>query len=60
MTTRINAIVRRLFPVLSAGCLFQANGCNVDVNSIASGVLTAIVNDLIASVVYGAFNLPVP
>ncbi len=58
MTRHWNSIVRKLAPALSAGFLLQANGCVVDPNAIAESVLTGIVNNVIASLVFGIFNVP--
>ena len=57
MTKRFNYIVRRIMPIVSAGLLFQANGCTLDTNSLLSGLASTIANQLISSFVYGAFNL---
>lgn len=52
-----NSFVRKVAPVLGAGFLLQASGCAVDMSEIAQGLLTATVGNLIASYVYGAFNV---
>ena len=59
MTKRWKAIVRRVVPVLSAGVLLQANGCALDPVALTQGLLTTVVNDVINSIVFGIFNVPV-
>ena len=59
MTKRWKAIARRAMPALSAGVLFQANGCALDPGALTQGLLTVLVNDVISSIVYGIFNIPV-
>lgn len=58
MTRHWNSIVRKMAPALSAGFLLQANGCAIDTNALAEGVLTAVVNNVISSLVFGIFNVP--
>ncbi len=58
MTRHWNSIVRKMAPALSAGFLLQANGCTIDTNAIAEGVVTAVVNNLISNIVFGIFNVP--
>ncbi len=60
MTKQFNYIVRRIVPVVSAGLLFQANGCTLDTNSLVGGLASTIANQLINSFVFGAFNLGGP
>ena len=57
MTKRFSYLVRRIVPIVSAGLLFQANGCTIDTNSLVAGLASTIANQLISSFVYGAFNL---
>ena len=57
MNQRINRMFRRIAPVLGAGMLLQSGGCNLDINTIAAGLATSIVNNLITNLVFGAFNL---
>ena len=57
MTKRFNYIVRRIVPIVSAGLLFQANGCAYDTNSLVAGLASTIANQLISSLVFGAFNV---
>jgi hypothetical protein len=52
-------LLRRVAPALTAGCLFQATGCTINAEGIAQGLLTAILNNLITSLVFGLFNIPV-
>lgn len=60
MTKRFNYLVRRIVPIVSAGLLFQANGCTMDTNTLVSGLASSIANQLISSFVYGAFNIGGP
>ena len=57
MSQRINRMFRRIAPVLGAGILLQTGGCNLDINTLASGLVTSIANNLITNFVFGAFNL---
>ena len=57
MTRRLNGIFRRIAPVLASGMLLQAGGCNLDLNTLAAGLVNSIVNSFITSFVFGAFNL---
>ena len=57
MSQRINRMFRRFAPVLGAGMLLQAGGCNLDINTLAAGLVTSIANNLITNLVFGAFNL---
>lgn len=59
MTKRCDAIMRRLAPLLGAGVLLQATGCEFNGSAIASGVLTSIANSFITSIVFGLFNIPI-
>ena len=58
MTRHWNSSVRKMAPILSAGLLLQAGGCNIDFGTTVQGLVSAAVNDLIASFVYGVFNIP--
>lgn len=58
MTRQWHSIVRKMAPILSAGLLLQAGGCSIDLGTTIQGLVTAAVNDLIASFVYGLFNIP--
>ncbi len=60
MTNRFYSLLRRTVPLLGAGMLFQANGCGLDTNALAGGLVTYIANSLISSFVFGAFNLVGP
>ncbi|UCC29812.1 MAG: hypothetical protein JSU86_16600 [Phycisphaerales bacterium] len=53
-----NSIVRKMAPVLGAGLLLQAGGCSVDLSAIGQGLLTSIATNLISSIVFGLFNVP--
>jgi len=58
MTAMCQRFVRRVAPMLAAGCLFQASGCALDGGQLAQGLLTTILNSLISSLVFGLFNVP--
>ncbi len=60
MMSRVYSIVRRSLPLLGAGMLLQAGSCAVDTNALAAGLATSVVNSLISSFVFGAFNLVGP
>ncbi len=57
MNKRMNRIFRRMASVLAAGMLFQQGGCTLDLNSIATGLVTSIANNLITDLVFGALNV---
>ena len=59
MTGCWNSFVRKAAPLLGAGLLLQAGSCTLDVNSLAAGLFTSIANNLIASYVFGVFNVPI-
>jgi hypothetical protein len=50
-------LMRRASLVASAGVLFQAAGCQVNTNEIAATLTISILNNVLASYVFGAFNL---
>ena len=58
MTNRWQVILRRSVPLLSGGLLLQANGCTVELNTLLQELVTAAATNLVASFVFGAFNLP--
>ena len=60
MAGRNGSIVRRLAAFASAGLLLQAAGCSVNLSETIQTLLLTTVNNLIASAVFGAFNLPEP
>ena len=55
MTKRFQPIMRKAMPLLGAGVLLQAGGCNS--NEVLSGLLTSIVGSILQNLVYGSFNL---
>ena len=56
MTYRFARIARKLYPVLAAGVLFQATaGC--DTRALTAELLGLIIQNLIASFVFGSFGL---
>ncbi len=58
MVRHWNSIVRKMAPILGAGLLLQAGGCSVDLSAIGQGLLNSIATNLISSVVFGLFNIP--
>ena len=58
MTRSWNSIVRKMAPMLSAGLLLQVNGCSLDLRTVTQEIVTAAVNNMLASFVYGIFNIP--
>ena len=60
MALRDGSIVRRLAAFASAGLLLQVGGCGVNLSETMQTLLLTTVNNLIASAVFGAFNLPEP
>ena len=57
MLQRWRRLVRRAAPLCSAGVLFQMSGCSADVSNLAAGLAVEVVNSLVTSYVFGAFNL---
>ncbi|UCF35071.1 MAG: hypothetical protein JSV78_07135 [Phycisphaerales bacterium] len=57
MKRRWDRLLRTATPLLTAGVLLQAGGCTVDANLVFQGLLSSIVDSLISSLVFGAFNL---
>jgi hypothetical protein len=58
MTGFYQRFVRRMAPTLAAGYLFQTTGCTVTGEEIAQGLISAILNNLITSLIFGLFNVP--
>ena len=58
MTRCWNSFVRKAGPLLGAGLLLQVGSCAVDPNAVVGGLVTTVLNNLITSVVFGAFNVP--
>jgi len=57
MTMRMNRVLRRVAPLLSAGVLLQAGGCAFDTNTLVLGLLTSIAQSIITDLVFGLFNV---
>ncbi len=47
----------KLALLFSAGALFQASGCSLDPNSLATDLFTTIGSNFIGTYVFGLFNL---
>jgi hypothetical protein len=60
METRLNSLLRRVWPVFAAGVLMQTTGCVVDVNAIVQGLVSTIATNFITSLVFSALGLPPP
>ncbi len=58
MKIRFRTMVRKITPVLSAGLLLQAGGCNFNGSNTLQQLTTLIANNLIVDFVFGAFSLP--
>jgi len=52
------SFARKAGPFVAAGLLLQAGSCAVNPSSLAGGLMTAVLNNLITSFVYGVFNIP--
>lgn len=48
---------RRSAAVVTAGMLFQAGGCAVDSQALALNLVGTILQNLVATLVFGSFNL---
>ncbi len=57
MIKYLHTTTRRITAVLSAGLLLQAGGCYFDRAELAAGLVSSIVNNLLGSYIFGAFNL---
>jgi len=55
MRTFCRVLVRRSLPLLSAGILLQASGC--DPGNLAAQTAQAILTQFVGGIVFGAFNL---
>ncbi len=60
MVNRLHRLSRRFTAYVGAGIMLQATGCMFDSSEVAAGLVSAVVNNLIASFVFGAFNLAGP
>jgi len=54
---RLTHAFRRLVPLLGAGMMLQASSCQLNTSEIAASLTVSFLNNLIASYVFGAFNL---
>lgn len=59
MKSPIRRMYRRVVPLISAGVLLQATGCMINTDELAQGLLTSVVNAIIADFVFGAFGVPI-
>ncbi|MEK6797961.1 MAG: hypothetical protein AABZ12_03260 [Planctomycetota bacterium] len=57
---RFHRLSRRLAGLLAAGTLLQAGSCAFDTRELGAQLVTSVVNNFIASYVFGAFNLVGP
>ena len=57
MVRCLNYLVRRSAPILGAGVLLQTGGCGVDIGSAGSTLFGLILEQLVGSFVFGAFNV---
>lgn len=57
MTKRLNGMLRYVAPFLAAGVVFQSAGCTFDAAAVTGGLLTYVVNSVLTSFIYTAFNL---
>ena len=57
MTKHLYFIGRRWAAIMSAGVLLQAGSCSLDTNALATNLSTAIIQNVLANFIFGAFNL---
>lgn len=57
MKKRWNSFTRKMAPVLAAGMLLQAAGCEFNTDELVGGLFTTIATTLLSSFVFGAFGL---
>ena len=57
MTRYVGKMTKRMTAILCSGMLLQAGGCDLEAAELAAGLFGTIANNLLASFVYGAFNL---
>lgn len=50
-------LFRRAMALCCAGMVFQAGGCMTGTNELVAGLTASVVNSLVSSLVFGAFNL---
>ena len=55
MIERAHRMARKLYPLLAAGVLLQTTGC--DTTGLTGTLATLVIQNLISSYVFGAFNL---
>jgi len=48
---------RRAMALCCAGMMFQTAGCMTGTNELVAGLAVSVVNSLVSSLVFGAFNL---
>ncbi len=59
MVNKVRSGFRKVAPLLSAGVLFQAAGCNFDSATLVNGLVSSVLNSIVTDLVFGVFNLPV-
>ena len=57
MANRLHSVFRRMAPILGAGMLLQASGCQINGQSLAAGLTNTILSNLVTTWVFRAFNL---
>jgi hypothetical protein len=57
MTNRLYFFGRRWAAIMGAGVLLQAGSCSLDTNALAVNLTTAIIQNVLANLVFGSFNL---
>ncbi len=48
---------RQLTAVVGAGMLFQTGGCMIDTNALFAQLATSVIQNVLATFIFGAFNL---
>ncbi len=54
---KLKALKMKLWPVLAAGTLLQATGCQFDAQAAAFDLLTSVSNSLVQTFLFNSFNL---
>jgi len=57
MANRMQKVMRRLAPVLGAGMLLQATGCQINGAELAAGLTSTILTNAITNLVFNWFSL---
>lgn len=55
--TRLYSWGRRCAAIAATGMVFQTGGCAIDGQTLAANLIGTIIQNLVATLVFGSFNL---